>query len=124
MASHFCQRGDPCLTQQLSYITLGANDFAANVRLKLHVPMTITRRAIAEEFARLGAHVWICARSSEDLEKCLAEFASATWSGSIHGSVCDASVAEDRKQLMAQVTHHFSSKLDILVKKISSPTCA
>ena len=53
--------------------------------LKLYV--ATCRRAIAEELARLGAHVWMCARTSEDLEKCLAEYASATWSGSIHGSV-------------------------------------
>ena len=59
--------------------------------------------------------MWVCARTSEDLENCLAEYASATWSGSIHGSVCDVSVAEDRKQLMAQVALRFSSKLDILV---------
>ena len=70
------------------YVTLGANDFLLIWDLNCMFPLPlITRRAIAEEFARLGAHVWVCARTSEDLEKCLAEYASATWSGSIHGSV-------------------------------------
>jgi Tropinone reductase 1 len=77
------------------------------------------RRAIAEELAQLGAHVWICARTKHDLERCLDEYKGATWTkgGRIDGSVCDVSVAEEREELMRRVAARFSSKLDILVRK-------
>jgi Tropinone reductase 1 len=77
----------------------------------------VFRRATAEELARLGAHVWICARTAADLDSCLGEYKGATWTkgGGIDGSVCDVTVAEEREELMHRVAARFSSRLAILV---------
>jgi NAD(P)-dependent dehydrogenase (short-subunit alcohol dehydrogenase family) len=53
------------------------------------------------------------------VERCVDESKRATWTngggGSIEGSACDVTVAEEREELVRRVAARFSSKLDILV---------
>ena len=65
-----------------------------------------------EELCRLGAHVYTCARSEDDLNRCLRE-----WEGegfSVKGSTCDVSHREERVALFQRVSSCFDGKLNIL----------
>lgn len=70
-------------------------------------------KAITEELARLGASVYVCARSENDLKEKLQEWKDEGLA--VNGSICDVSLPESRKQLMIEVSDHFTGKLNILV---------
>ncbi|KAK8466505.1 hypothetical protein PHAVU_008G116801 [Phaseolus vulgaris] len=69
--------------------------------------------AIVEELAEFGAAVHICARSQEDIDKCLEQWKSKGLN--VTGSVCDLLCSDQRKRLMETVGSIFQGKLNILV---------
>ncbi|KAI5064274.1 hypothetical protein GOP47_0020944 [Adiantum capillus-veneris] len=75
-------------------------------------------RAIAEELAQLGACVYVCARSENDLKQRLQEWKDAGLP--ISGCICDVSLHSSREQLMVEVSKHFEGKLDILVNNAAT----
>jgi short-subunit dehydrogenase len=69
--------------------------------------------AMAEEFARRGAHVGICARDSEELERAsriIERYARAT----VATFVCDVSDRDQVETTVQRVQNHFGS-IDVLV---------
>lgn len=68
-------------------------------------------RAIAETFAKQGAHVVICARNQDKLEAVVAEVTKQ--GGSIEAKVCDVSNAQNYADLISGVAK--DKGLDILV---------
>ncbi|GFR48825.1 hypothetical protein Agub_g10778 [Astrephomene gubernaculifera] len=75
-------------------------------------------KAIVEELAGLGADVYVCARSAEDLEARLAEWRTAGLA--VRGSVCDVSERQQRLQLAERVAAEFGGKLHILVNNVGT----
>lgn len=75
-------------------------------------------RAIVEELASLGASVYTCARSEQDLISCLKEWEAAGLS--VKGSTCDASSREQREALFCDVSSCFHGKLNILVNNVGT----
>eukprot|EP00250_Pteridium_aquilinum_P009871 c18992_g1_i1 orf=362-1171(-) len=75
-------------------------------------------RAIVEELASLGASVYTCARSEQDLIKCLEEWKAAGFC--VKGSICDASLREQREALFRDVSSAFNGKLNILVNNVGT----
>ncbi|XP_027925890.1 tropinone reductase homolog isoform X2 [Vigna unguiculata] len=69
--------------------------------------------AIVEELAEFGAAVHVCARSQEDIDKCLEQWKSKGLN--VTGSVCDLLYPDQRKRLMETVASIFHGKLNILV---------
>lgn len=69
--------------------------------------------AVVEELAGLGAAVYTCSRNADELNKCLKE-----WEGKgllVSGSVCDASIKDQREKLIQNVSSLFNAKLNILI---------
>ena len=66
-----------------------------------------------EELARFGATVHTCSRSQEELKSCLDDWKSNGLV--ITGSVCDASVRDQRENLIQEGSSVFSGKINILV---------
>lgn len=71
-------------------------------------------KAIVEELAGLGATVYTCARTRENVEARVNEWRESGLK--VEAWVCDASVRASRVELMQQVSQHCGGKLDILVK--------
>ncbi|XP_031121304.1 tropinone reductase homolog At5g06060-like [Ipomoea triloba] len=74
--------------------------------------------AIVEELAGLGATVHTCARSEEELGKCLRGWKEEGFE--VSGSVCDVSSRPEREKLMEAVSSTFSGKLDILINNVGT----
>jgi len=75
-------------------------------------------RAIVEELASLGASVYTCARSSEDLVAAITD-----WKGrglDVSGIACDVSKSEGRQALLQGMETAFKGKLDILVNNVGT----
>ncbi|EFJ49574.1 hypothetical protein VOLCADRAFT_85348 [Volvox carteri f. nagariensis] len=75
-------------------------------------------RAIVDEFGRLGAKIYVCARSAEDLEVRLKEWRAGGID--VRGCVCDVSDRRQRQQLVDGVATEFGGKLDILVNNVGT----
>ncbi|KAG5408109.1 hypothetical protein IGI04_004428 [Brassica rapa subsp. trilocularis] len=75
-------------------------------------------RAVVEELARFGATVHTCSRSQEELKSCLDDWKSNGLV--ITGSVCDASVRDQRENLIQEVSSVFSGKINILVNNVGT----
>lgn len=75
-------------------------------------------KAIVEELASLGCHVYTCARSDPDLQSCLATWRSTGYK--VDGSMCDVKDPEQRKELMKRVEENFDGKLYILVNNVGT----
>ncbi|GIL92654.1 hypothetical protein Vretimale_19463 [Volvox reticuliferus] len=75
-------------------------------------------KAIVDEIGRLGAKVYICARSSEDVESRLAEWRAAGID--VRGIVCDVSDRAERQRLVERVAGEFDGKLDILINNVGT----
>lgn len=76
------------------------------------------RYAVVEELAGLGAAVYACSRNEDELNKCLKE-----WEGKgllVSGSVCDASIKDQREKLIQNVSSLFNGKLNILVSVLQT----
>jgi Tropinone reductase 1 len=79
----------------------------------------VSRRAVVEELAALGAAVHICSRKEAELAERLKEWEAKGFRVTV--SVCDLSVREQRERLVRDVGDRFGSKLDILVSRSQSP---
>ncbi|CAJ1800774.1 unnamed protein product [Sphenostylis stenocarpa] len=77
-------------------------------------------RAIAEELAEFGAHVHVCARNQQDIDRCLEEWNSKGFR--ITGSVCDVMCRDQRENLMKTVASNFHGKLNILINNAATTT--
>lgn len=75
-------------------------------------------KAIVEELALLGCHVYTCARSESDLQSCLATWQSMGYK--VDGSTCDVKDPVQRKSLMERVKELFNGKLGILVNNVGT----
>ncbi|EOA23095.1 hypothetical protein CARUB_v10003882mg [Capsella rubella] len=73
-------------------------------------------RAVVEELAKFGAKVYTCSRSQEELDACLDDWKSSGLV--VSGSVCDASVRNQRDKLIQEVSSTFSGKLNILINNV------
>ncbi|XP_024541335.1 tropinone reductase homolog At1g07440-like isoform X2 [Selaginella moellendorffii] len=71
-------------------------------------------RSIVEELAGLGASVYTCSRSEQNLNERLQEWRQSNLD--VHGSTCDLSNPSGREELVKLVAQHFGGKLDILVR--------
>ncbi|KAK7339698.1 hypothetical protein VNO77_20379 [Canavalia gladiata] len=76
--------------------------------------------AIAEELAEFGAAVHICARSQEDVNKCLQEWNSRGFR--MTGSACDVLSRDQRENLMKDIASIFHGKLNILINNAGTIT--
>ncbi|XP_011089795.1 tropinone reductase homolog At5g06060 [Sesamum indicum] len=74
--------------------------------------------AIVEELAGLGAAVHTCARSKDELDKCLRGWEDEGFG--ITGSVCDVSSQADREKLLDSVSSIFNQKLNILINNVGT----
>ncbi|MCO5594779.1 hypothetical protein L7F22_048812, partial [Adiantum nelumboides] len=75
-------------------------------------------RAIVEELASLGASVYTCARSEQDLSNALKEWKDMGFN--VKGSICDASLREQRVALFHDVCSTFDGKLNIMVNNVGT----
>jgi Tropinone reductase 1 len=73
----------------------------------------VSRYAIVEELAQLGATVHTCSRNDADLKKCLRDWEEKGFR--VTGSVCDLVSQLQREELINTVSHQFHGKLNILV---------
>lgn len=74
--------------------------------------------AIVEELAEFGATVHICARSEDDIKKCLEEWKSKGFN--VTGSVCDILSRDQREKLIETISSIFHGKLNILVNNAAT----
>ncbi|AED90960.1 Tropinone reductase [Arabidopsis thaliana] len=75
-------------------------------------------RAVVEELAKFGAKVHTCSRNQEELNACLND-----WKANglvVSGSVCDASVRDQREKLIQEASSAFSGKLNILINNVGT----
>ncbi|KAK1570792.1 hypothetical protein Q3G72_007056 [Acer saccharum] len=75
-------------------------------------------RAIVEELSGLGATIHTCSRNEAELMDCLKEWNSKGIL--VTGSVCDASISEQRVSLIKEVESRYQGKLDILVNNVGT----
>jgi Tropinone reductase 1 len=68
--------------------------------------------AIAEEILKLGGNVFIVARTADAVSECIDTWQKQNFS--VLGTAADLSQAKDRKNLFAEISHHWDS-LDILI---------
>ncbi|XP_050250073.1 tropinone reductase homolog At5g06060-like [Quercus robur] len=84
----------------------------------------LTRYAIVEELASLGATVHTCSRNETQLNECLHEWKMKGFG--VTGSVSDVVSRTQREELMSRVSSIFNGKLNILINNvgtnISKPT--
>ncbi|CAH9104172.1 unnamed protein product [Cuscuta epithymum] len=75
-------------------------------------------RAIVEELAELGASVYTCSRTEEELNQSLQHWASKGLK--VSGSVCNASSKDQRLLLLQNVSSAFNGKLNILINNVGT----
>ncbi|GJP51336.1 hypothetical protein CLOM_g10494, partial [Closterium sp. NIES-68] len=75
-------------------------------------------RAIAQELASLGAHVFVCSRAEADVAATVAELQSQGWAAT--GWACDVKEAAQREQLIGKVSEAFGGKLNHLVNNVGT----
>ena len=76
----------------------------------------MTRYAVVEELASLGATVHTCSRNEAQLNECLHEWKMKGFR--VTGSVCDVVSRAQREELMTSVSYTFNGKLNILVSTL------
>ncbi|KAI3945721.1 hypothetical protein MKW98_022995 [Papaver atlanticum] len=74
--------------------------------------------AILEELAWLGATIHTCARTKDDINKCLKDWEAKGYQ--VSGSICDVSVPVEREEVMKTVSTVFCGKLNIFVRSHES----
>lgn len=75
-------------------------------------------KAIVEECAALGAHVFTCARNEEVLNSCIEEWKSKGYI--VEGCVADISIESDRLKLIEEVKTRFGNELNALVNNVGT----
>lgn len=70
--------------------------------------------AAAEGFARLGASIWLLARTAEGGEKARANIIERTGNGNVHVALCDLSRLDSVRRAAERFQHDLS-RLDVLV---------
>ncbi|PNW72109.1 hypothetical protein CHLRE_16g682100v5 [Chlamydomonas reinhardtii] len=75
-------------------------------------------KAIVEELGKLGAKIFVCARSADDLATQLEGWRAAGLD--VQGIVCDVSDRAQRGELAAKVSEAFGGKLNILVNNVGT----
>ncbi|MEW5317611.1 MAG: hypothetical protein WDW38_008895 [Sanguina aurantia] len=75
-------------------------------------------KSLVQEFGRLGARVFTCARSASELEATLAELTAEGLC--VQGSVADVAIASEREELVAKVKEAFGGKLDVLTNNVGT----
>ncbi|KAK4480256.1 hypothetical protein RD792_013322 [Penstemon davidsonii] len=74
--------------------------------------------AAVEELAEMGAAIFTCSRNGVELIQLLQGWDSKGYK--VSGSVCDASIREQRVQLMEKVSSVFDGKLNILINNVGT----
>lgn len=82
----------------------------------------LSRHAIVEELAELGACVYTCSRNEQELNERLEEWRAKGFD--VTGSVCDVSSVTEREQLFQRISSCFGGKLHILVCSLISAALA
>lgn len=77
-------------------------------------------KAIATEFAREGAHVFISSRSEEKLQVAVAEIKEATGNSNVNYVICDAKNDEQIKSLIQTVVKE-NKTVDVLINNAGGP---
>ncbi|CAI5486281.1 unnamed protein product [Closterium sp. Naga37s-1] len=75
-------------------------------------------RAIANELASLGAHVFVCSRGEADVAATVGELQSQGWAAT--GWACDVKEPEQREVLISKVSETFGGKLNHLVNNVGT----
>ncbi|CAI5514191.1 unnamed protein product [Closterium sp. Naga37s-1] len=75
-------------------------------------------RAIANELASLGAHVFVCSRGEADVAATVAELQSQGWAAT--GWACDVKEPEQREVLISKVSETFGGKLNHLINNVGT----
>ncbi|CAI5960904.1 unnamed protein product [Closterium sp. NIES-65] len=75
-------------------------------------------RAIANELASLGAHVFVCSRGEADVAATVAELQSQGWAAT--GWACDVKEPEQREVLITKVSEAFGGKLNHLINNVGT----
>jgi Tropinone reductase 1 len=73
--------------------------------------------AIAEEILKLGGEVFIVARNADAVSECITTWQKQDYS--VLGTSADLSQAADRKNLFAEISHHWDG-LDILINNVGT----
>ncbi|CAI7906997.1 unnamed protein product, partial [Closterium sp. NIES-53] len=84
----------------------------------LPLPLPPISRAIAQELASLGAHVFVCSRGEADVAATVAELQSQGWAAT--GWACDVKEPEQREVLISKVSEAFGGKLNHLVNNVGT----
>ncbi|CAI5515124.1 unnamed protein product [Closterium sp. Naga37s-1] len=82
------------------------------------VPPLFISRAIANELASLGAHVFVCSRGEADVAATVAELQSQGWAAT--GWACDVKEPEQREVLITKVSEAFGGKLNHLINNVGT----
>lgn len=75
--------------------------------------------AIGQELLELGADVFVVARDSERLARCLTEWNEAGFAGHVHGCAADVSDASGRARLFEALGERYPD-LDILINNVGT----
>jgi len=75
-------------------------------------------KAIVEECAALGAHVFTCARNEKALTECLKEWKEKGYY--VEGCVADMGIENDRQTLIENVKKTFSNKLNGVINNVGT----
>nr|GMD01433.1 tropinone reductase homolog [Ipomoea batatas] len=73
--------------------------------------------AIVEELASLGATVYTCSRTEEELDECLQNWKVKGYN--VFGSTCDILQPSQRQKLIQSVREQFSENLTVLVNNVA-----
>jgi tropinone reductase I len=74
-------------------------------------------RAVAEDFLKLGAEIFIVSRNSKDLDRLLGQWHSDGFKA--NGIPADVGIPEDRKRILSEIEKKWP-KLDILVNNVGT----
>lgn len=75
-------------------------------------------RAVAEEYCKLGARVFICSRNEADVADALVSLTGLGFD--VQGMASDISIASNRLELLDKVKSAFSGQLHILVNNVGT----
>lgn len=75
-------------------------------------------KAIIEELCLLGASAYTCARSEDDLQRCLGEWRAKGFR--VEGCCCDVKDASSREDLIRRVSSAFGGKLNHLINNVGT----